>query len=197
MLVQKKDGSLCLCVDYKTLNSKTQKDAFPLLRIEESLDVLLGAQWFSTIDLASGHHQVPVTEKDRMKTAFCTAFGLFEFQRMPFGLCNGPSTFQRLMERMFGDQNCCYLLLYLDDVVFSSTVDKHLSRLELVLNRLQHEGLKFKPGKHHFFLQEVQYLGHVISAKGVSTNPKISAVNNWPIANTVSELKSFLGFTSY
>lgn len=199
VLVRKKDGSLRLCVDYRLLNSKTRKDAFPLPRIEESLDALSGAQWFSTIDLASGYHQVPVTEKDRMKTAFCTPFGLFEFQRMPFGLCNAPSTFQRLMERMFGDQNCHSLLLYLDDViVFSPTVDEHLNRLELVLNRFQNEGLKIKLQKCHFFQQEVQYLGHVISSKGVSTDPKkISAVTNWPVPNTLSELKSFLGFASY
>lgn len=199
VLVRKKDGSLRLCVDYRLLNGKTRKDAFPLPRIEESLDALSGARWFSTIDLASGYHQVPVTEQDKMKTAFCTPFGLFEFHRMPFGLCNAPSTFQRLMERMFGDQHCRSLLLYLDDiVVFSSTVDEHLSRLDLVLGRLQQEGLKAKLEKCHFFRQEVQYLGHVISAAGVSTDPKkIAAVADWPTPGTVSELRSFLGFASY
>lgn len=94
--------SLRLCADYRLLNSKTRKDAFPLPRIEENLDALSGARWFSTIDLASGYNQVPV--KDRPKTAFCTPFGLFEFNRMSFGLCNAPGTFQWLMQRMFGDQ---------------------------------------------------------------------------------------------
>lgn len=145
VLVRKKDGSLRLCVDYRLLNSKTRKDAFPLPRIEESLDALSGAQWFSTIELASGYHQVAVAEQDKMKTAFCTPFGLFEFHRMPFGLCNAPSTFQRLMERMFGDQNCHSVLLYLDNViVFSSTVEQHLSRLDLVLSRFNTESLKIK-----------------------------------------------------
>ena len=199
VLVRKKDGSLRLCVDYRLLNSKTRKDAFPLPRIEESLDALSGAQWFSTLDLASGYNQVPVTEEDRPKTAFCTPFGLFEFNRMPFGLCNAPSTFQRLMQRMFGDQQCQSLLLYLDDIViYSSSVDQHLQRLELVLGRLHQEGLKVKLEKCAFFKQEVSYLGHVISRQGVSTDPKkIEAVASWQRPGHVSELRSFLGFVSY
>lgn len=199
VLVRKKDGSLRLCVDYRQLNRKTRRDAFPLPRIEESLDALSGAKWFSTMDLASGYNQVPVTEKDRPKTAFCTPFGLFEFNRMPFGLCNAPGTFQRLMERMFGSQHCQSLLLYLDDiVVFSSNVDDHLCRLELVLRRLQQEGLKVKLEKCSFFKKEVQYLGHLISEEGVSTDPsKITAVANWPRPTNIAELRSFLGFVGY
>ena len=104
VLVRKKDFSLCMYVDHRQLNSKTRKDAFPLPHIEESLDALTGAQWFTTMDLASGYNQIPVTEKDWPKTAFCTPFGWFEWNRMPFGLCNAPSTFQRLMQRIFGDQ---------------------------------------------------------------------------------------------
>lgn len=128
VLVRKKDGSLRLCVDYRQLNSKTRKEAFPLPRIEESLDALTGARWFSTMDLANGYNQVPITEKDQPKTAFCTPFGLFEWNRMPIGLCNVPSTFQSLMQRIFGDQRGKSLLLYLDDiVVFSSTVQQHLA----------------------------------------------------------------------
>lgn len=181
VLVRKKDESLRMCVDYRPLNSKTRKDAFPLPRIEESLDALSGARWFSTIDLASGYNQVLVSEKDRPKTAFCTPFGLFEFNRMPFGLCNAPSTFQRLMQRMFCDQQGQSLLLYLDDiVVYSSSVEQHLQRLEMVLGRLQKEGLKAKLEKCAFFQQEVGYLGHVISSQGVATDPrKIEAVANW------------------
>lgn len=199
VLVRKKDGSLRLCVDYRLLNSKTRKDAFPLPRIEESLDVLSGARWFSTIDLASGYNQVPVAEQDKPKTAFCTPFGLFEWNRMPFGLCNAPGTFQRLMQRMFGGQQCQSLLLYLDDiVVFSSSVSQHLERLELVLSRLQKEGLKAKLEKCDFFKQQVRYLGHVISNEGVSTDPsKIEAVALWKRPGHLSELRSFLGFASY
>uniref|UniRef100_A0A8C5GH97 Gypsy retrotransposon integrase-like protein 1 n=1 Tax=Gouania willdenowi TaxID=441366 RepID=A0A8C5GH97_GOUWI len=199
VIVKKKDGTIRLCVDYRQLNSKTRRDAFPLPRIEESLDALSGAKWFSTIDLASGYNQVPVAEHDKMKTAFCTPFGLFKFNRMPFGLCNAPSTFQRLMERMFGSQHCQSLLLYLDDVVvYSTSIDDHLQRLGAVLSRLQREGLKVKLSKCDFFKKEVKYLGHVISADGVSTDPdKITAVAGWPRPTTTTELRSFLGFASY
>lgn len=199
VLVRKKDGKLRMCVDYCLLNSKTRKDAFPLPRIEESLDTLAGARWFTTLDLASGYNQVPVAEQDKPKTTFCTPFGLFEWNRMPFGLCNAPSTFQRLMQRMFGDQQCQSLLLYLDDIiVFSSSVSQHLQRLEVVLSRLQREGLKVKLEKCAFFQREVSYLGHIISCQGVSTDPaKIEAVAKWQRPSQVSELRSFLGFASY
>lgn len=199
VLVKKKDGGLRMCVDYRQLNSKTRKDAFPLPRIEETLDALTGARWFSTLDLASGYNQVPVTEGDKPKTAFCTPFGLFEWNRMPFGLCNAPSTFQRLMERLFGDQRHQSLLLYLDDiVVFSSSVTQHLERLEVVLGRLKREGLKAKLEKCVFFQEQVKYLGHVVSSQGVATDPsKAEVVASWACPANVTELRSFLGFASY
>ena len=141
-----------MCVDYRQLNQKTRKDAFPLPRIEKSLDALSGACWFSTMDLASRYNQVPVTENDKLNTAFCTLFGLFEWNRMPFGLCNAPSTFQRLMEHMFGAQYCNSLLLYLDDVVvFSSKVDEPVEHLDVVLGWLKQEGQKVKLAKCAFF----------------------------------------------
>lgn len=174
------------------LNAKTRKDAFPLPRIEESLDVLSGARYFYTLDLASGYNKVPVAESDKMKTALCTPFGLFEFNRVPFGLCNAPSTFQWLMERMFGSQNPQSLLLYLDDViVFSATVDEHIQRLGAVLEtdrlktHLKVQKLKAKLEKCCFLKTEVKYLGHVISKDGVATDPdKISVVVNWQAPKT-------------
>ncbi|KAI3361629.1 hypothetical protein L3Q82_001996 [Scortum barcoo] len=158
---------ILLLDDVPVRQSKTRKDAFPLPGIEENLNALSGARWFSTIDLASGYNQVPVGEQDRPKTAFCTPFGLFEFNRMLFGLCNAPSTFQQLMQKMFGDQQGQSLLLYLDDIIiYSSSVEQHLQRLEMVLDRLKTEGLKAKLEKCAFFRQEVGYLGHVISSQG-------------------------------
>lgn len=199
VLVQKKDGGIRMCVDYRQLNARTRKDAYPLPRIEESLDALTGAKWFSTLDLASGYSQVQMAEKDKAKTAFCTPFGLFEFNRMPFGLCNAPSTFQRLMERMFGDCRYQSVLLYLDDViVFSNSVQQHLERLEEVFSRLQQQGLKIKLSKCQFFQKRVKYLGHVVSPEGVATDPdKVAAVREWKTPTNLAELRSFLGFSSY
>ena len=199
VVVQKKTGEIRLCVDYRELNARTRRDAYPLPRIDETLDALSGARWFSTLDLASGYNQVPMAARDKEKTAFCTPFGLFEFNRMPFGLCNAPGTFQRLMERIFGDQSLQSLLLYLDDIViFSNTFSQHLQRLDLVLGRLRQQHLKLKLTKCCFFRQEVRYLGHVVSARGVATDPeKILAVTNWPRPRTLKELRAFLGFASY
>jgi transposase InsO family protein len=199
VLVRKKNGSLRLCVDYRKLNSRTQKDSFPLPRIDESLDALNGAQWFTTLDLASGFNQVAVEEEDKPKTAFTTPFGLFEYNRMPFGLCGAPATFQRLMQSCLHDQIYQLLLVYLDDViVFSKTFDEHLERLDKVLTRLAQQGLKIKREKCSFLRKEVSYLGYVVSSDGVSTDPeKIDVVKNWPVPKTVKELRSFLGFASY
>ncbi len=131
--------------------------------------------------------------------AFCTPFGLFEYNHLPYGLSNGPSTFQRLMEPIFSDESFQSVLLYLDDViVFSSTVKQHLERLERVLQRFRHHGLKVKLSKCCFFPKGVLYLGHVISNEGVSTDPeKIQAVADWERPQTAKELRSFLGFASY
>lgn len=199
VLVRKTDGSLRLCVDYRQLNAKTRRDAFPLPRIDESFDALQGATFFSSIDLASGYHQVAVDKRDRHKTAFTTPFGIFEYSRMPFGVCNGPSTFQRLMQTTMGDLIFQIMLVYLDDIlVYSATFPEHLQRLEIVFKRLKETGLKVKPEKCHFLQQEVTFLGHQISAKGVATDPrKIEAVRQWKVPNTMKELRSFLGFCSY
>ena len=181
------------------MKSKTRRDALPLPRIDESLDALSGAELFSTIDLASGYHQVAVRESDRDKTAFTTPFGLYEYLRMPFGLCNAPATFQRLMQATMNDLVFQILLIYLDDLlVFSPTFQDHLLRLETVLQRLRETGLKVKVEKCHFLQPEVRFLGHKVSAQGISTDPdKISSVKAWPIPSTVKELRSFLGFCSY
>ncbi|KAI8512396.1 hypothetical protein Bbelb_090350 [Branchiostoma belcheri] len=199
VLVRKKDGDLRFCIDYRRLNAKTHHDAFPLPRIEESLAALQGAAIFSTLDLASGYWQVAVDEADKEKTAFSTQFGLFEFNRLPFGLSGAPASFQRLMQHCLGDQNLETLLIYLDDIiVFSSNFDDHLARLDLVFTRLRAHGLKLRPNKCHLFKRRVKYLGHIVSERGVATDPeKCAVLRDWPVPKTSKQVKSFLGFCSY
>ena len=199
VVARKKDNSIRLCVDYRKLNQRTIRDAFPLPRIEESLDALHGSTLFSTMDLASGFHQIAMHPDDRHKTAFSTPFGLFEFRRMPFGLCNSPASFQRLMQQIFSDTVFQTLLVYLDDiVVYSQSLDEHLQRLEFVFERLRAHGLKLNPRKCHFFQEEVQYLGYTVSKEGISTSEdKVKVVKDWPLPKTLKELRAFLGFTSY
>lgn len=199
VIVMKKDGSVRFCCDYRKLNQVTCKDAYPLPRVEESLDALGKAQLFSTLDLTSGYFQVAMDEADRAKTAVTTPFGLFEWSRMPFGLCNAPATFQRLMGVVLGDLAFEVLLIYLDDViVFSNDFDTHCERLELVFNRLRQHGLKLKPSKCHLLREEVKFLGHVISAEGIHVDrEKVQALETWPTPTSVKEVRQVLGFMSY
>ncbi len=200
VLVRKKDGGLRFCIDYRKLNNRTVKDAHSLPRIEESLDALAGARWFSSADLKAGYWQIGVKEADKPKTAFTVGpLGFWEFNRMPFGLTNAPATFQRLMESCMGDLHLTQCLLYLDDIiVFSSTFQEHVCRLENILERLSEHGLKLKPTKCCFFRKSVRYLGHVISEDGIQTDiDKIEAVKSWPVPGNVKDLRRFLGFTGF
>lgn len=149
VLVRKKDGALRFCIDLRKLNSKTVRDSYALPRIEETLDTLQGAKWFSVLDLKSGYWQVEMAEEDKHKTAFTVGpLGFWECNRMAFGLTNAPATFQRLMETCMGDLYLTYCLIYLDDVVvFSRTFEEHLERLEAVFQRLKDAGLKLNPKK--------------------------------------------------
>lgn len=197
--VRKKDGGLRFCVDYRKLNEVTKKDAYPLPRIDDALDSLHSAQWFSTLDLASGYWQVEVDPQDRPKTAFTTRQGLFEFNVLPFGLTNSPSTFQRLMDLVLADLQWTTCLVYLDDIiVFGRDFAEHLQRLDQVLSKLKMAHLKVKPAKCNFFSTKVHYLGHVISAEGVMADPeKVEAVRGWPTPKNQTEVRSFLGLASY
>ena len=138
VLVRKKSGELRMCCDYRKLNSFTRKYAFPIPRMEECIDALTGAKYFSALDLASRYHQVEMAEEDREKTAFTTPFGLYEWKRLPFGLANAPVHFSRLMQKVMSDHLFQILLIYLDDLlVFSPTFEEHLKRLQKVFDRLE------------------------------------------------------------
>ena len=199
VLVRKKDGSIRFCIDYRKLNDVTSKDAYPLPRIEDNLDALKGAKFFSTLDLASGYWQVEMAPEDKAKTAFCTKYGLFQFNVMPFGLCNAPSTFERLMETVLRGMQWERAVLYLDDIIiFSENVEEHLERLKEIFQRLKAANLMLKPSKCHFFKQQVEFLGHIVSQRGVSTDPsKVEAVKEWPIPRRVRDVRAFLGLTGY
>ena len=199
VVVRKKTGDIRICNDYRRLNQKVAKDAFPLPRIQESLEALGKAKVFSTLDLASAYHQVEVHPSDRHKTAFTTPFGLFEQVRMPFGIANAPATFQRLMSKIFRDDILRILLVYLDDIIlYSETVDEHIRDLDTVLTKLQEHGLKLKASKCVLFKPEVRYLGHILSAEGLRADPeKIVAVKDWVRPENLQELRRFLGFASY
>uniref|UniRef100_A0A803JFV2 Gypsy retrotransposon integrase-like protein 1 n=1 Tax=Xenopus tropicalis TaxID=8364 RepID=A0A803JFV2_XENTR len=199
VLVKKKDGGVRLCVDYRKLNDITVKDAYPLPRIDDTLDLLSNARWFSTLDLTSGYWQVEVHPADRHKTAFVTSHGLFQINVMPFGLCNAPSTFQRLMDIVLADLQGTACLVYLDDIiVIGRTWDEHLQRLSCVLQKLKEAKLKVKPSKCKLFCEKVRYLGHVISSAGVEPDPeKVTTITQWPVPQNIKELRSFLGLASY
>ena len=168
-------------------------------RIDETLDALDGACYFSTLDLASGYWQVELHPKDKEKTAFVTPFGFYQFRVMPFGLCNAPATFQRLMERVLAELHWSSCLVYLDDIiVYNRSVEEHLTLLGKVFARLRKAGLKIKPSKCHLLQTSVFYLGHVVSEKGVETDPeKIRCIADWPIPSSLNDLQSLLGLASY
>ncbi|MEW8486667.1 MAG: reverse transcriptase family protein, partial [Candidatus Thiodiazotropha sp.] len=147
VMVQKKDGTKRFCVDYRKLNGVTTKDADPLPRIDDSLDQLAGANWFSCLDLNSGYWQVEVANEDREKTTFASGRGLYEFKVMLFGLCNAPATFERLMETVLAGLNWKICLIYLDDIiVIGKTFENMVRNLDLVLNKLKEANLKLKQG---------------------------------------------------
>jgi len=199
VLVRKKDSSWRLCIDYRQLNAVTHRDAYPLPRIDDSLDSLAGSRYFSTLDLLSGYWQVPLDTDAQEKSAFVTRGGLWKWKVLPFGLTSAPASFERLMERVLSGLQWKTLLLYLDDViVFASDFDSHIERLREVFKRFRYAGLKLKPSKCELFRSKVKYLGHEVSAGGVSTDPgKIEAVKEWSTPKCASELRTFLGFAGY
>lgn len=199
VVVKKPSGEIRMCIDYRKLNSVTNRPIYPIPDTQNIFDTLSGARYFSTLDLNQAYYQVGVKEEDAEKTAFATKKGHFEFLRMPFGLCGAPATFQKLMCSVLSNENWTKCLVYLDDIIiFGNTIEQHNERLKAVLQRLREANLKISPSKCCFLKNEVKYLGHIISVDGIQTDPeKIQKVSQWPTPKTPDDVSSFLGLAGY
>ena len=199
VFVPKKGGEIRFCIDYRKLNKVTKKDNHPLPRIDEMLDKFEGSQWFSSIDLASAYWQVEMDERDIEKTAFITSEGLYECLVMPFGLCNAPATFQRLMHEVLGNLIYTKAPVYLDDIIIhSETFEQHLEDIQEVFDRLRDARLMSKESKCEFCAAEIKFLGHIIGRDGRKVDPdKVEKVKNYPRPENISQLRGFLGLASY
>ena len=188
-----------MVIDYRMLNEKTIGDAYPLPNINEILDQLGSAKYFSIFDLASGFHQIPMDKEDAPKTAFSTPYGHYQFNRMPFGLKNAPATFQRLMDQILTGLQGTELFVYLDDIVlYASSLQEHFCKFKKLADKLRMAKLRLQPNKCEFLRKEVTYLGHVINRDGVKPDPdKLTAVSNFPAPRTDRQIKQFLGLAGY
>ena len=197
--VTKKDGSLRMCIDYRALNNLTHRNRFPLPDIQDLLDKMQGATVFSSLDLRSGYHQIRISDEHVEKTAFTTPFGHYEFKLLSFGLTNAPASFQGVMNRIFGRRLDDFMAVYLDDIlVFSKNAKDHLKHLDLVLGSVRRHKLLAKLSKCVWGVNGLPFLGHVLSADGISVDPKkADAVEEWPAPKNVGELRSFLGLANY
>src|SRR5688572_23431403 len=188
-----------MCIDYRQLNKVTIKNRYPFPRIDDLFDQLVGASFFSKIDLRSGYHQIRVRESDVSKTAFITRYGHFEFLFMSFGLTNAPAIFMDLMNRIFKPFLDLFVVVFIDDIlVYSRSKEDHEGHLRIVLQVLRDEKLFAKFNKCEFWLREVAFLGHVVSGDGIKVDPKkTEAVKNWPRPLSSSDIRSFLGLAGY
>jgi hypothetical protein len=199
LFVEKKDGTQRMCVDYQSLNEVTIKNKYPITRIEDLFDQMKGAGVFSKIDLRFGYHQLRIWESDISKTAFHTRYGLYEYTVISFGLTNASTYFMYLMNKVFIEYLDKFVVVFIDDIlIFSKIQEEHEKHLRLVLENLRSNQLYAKFSKCEFWLTEVAFLGHVVSAGGVTVDPgKVRDVLNWMPRTNVSEVRSFLGLTGY
>ncbi|GBG71816.1 hypothetical protein CBR_g9226 [Chara braunii] len=199
LFVPKKEGELRMCIDYRGLNAITVKNAEPLPRIDDLLDRVQGAKYFSNIDLKSGYHQIEFHPDDQYKTGFRTKYGHYEFIVMPFGLTNAPPTFQRCMKDLFRPWLDIFVIVYLEDIlVFSKTLQEHQGYLRQVLEKLREANFKINAKKCDWAKTQVLYLGHVLDGDGVKPEHcKIAAIRDWPTPRTLTELRSFVGLANY
>ena len=200
VLVRKKDRTLRFCIDFRKLNARTKKDSFPLPRMQETMESMVGARFFSSMDLKSGFWQVRMSEKSRQYTAFTVgSLGMYEFLRMPYRLCNAPATFLRLMQNCLGELNLTYALVYLDDViVYSKMEENHLRRLQAVFEHFHEHGLKLKPLKCGFLRKQITFLGHEVSADGMMPgNLNLKGIAEMAPPANYTEVRCFLGMTGF
>jgi hypothetical protein len=199
VIVDKKNSKLRLCLDYRELNTRTKLDAYPLPNIPEMLESFGGCKYFSTIDLASGYWQVPMSKEDQEKTAFKCKFGLYEFTVMPFGLTNAPATFQRLMDKVLKNVKGDFANVYMDDIiVYSRTFEDHLNHLQRIFRLLEDANLMMGKEKCFFCQKEIEFLGHIITPDGLKPNHRLTdKIKNFPNPTDVSTMRSFLGLANY
>ena len=200
VLVRKKDGGLRFCIDFCRLNRQTKKDAYPLPQMQETMESMVGTWFFSTMYLKSGFWQVKMAKDSQQYTTFMVgSIGMYEFLRMPYGLCNAPMTFQRLMQNCLGELNLTYALIYLDDViVFSRTEEEHLHQLRVVFGQFLEHGLKLKLSKCHFLQDEITFLGHEISADGMKPGmANLKAIAGMAPPKMYTEIRRFTGMTGF
>lgn len=199
LLVKKKTGEWRLCVDFGRLNAYTIKNRFPLPIIEELFEELMGAKWFTTLDLRSGFHQIEVAQEDQYKTAFQTQFGHFEYKVVPYGLTGAPTTFQAIMNNILAPLLRKCVVVFIDDIlIYSKNYEDHVKHVQMVFQLLQEHQFKIRLSKCSFAKNQLKYLGHVISVAGVAIDPsKISIVQQWPRPTSVKELRGFLGLAGY
>ena len=199
VLVKKKDGSFRFCCDWRKLNAITKKDSMPLPRLDDTLDRLANAAYFTKLDFTCGYHQIELDDESKEKSAFTTPDGLFQFNVMGMGMCNAPATFQRLMYTMLGGLMWTSCMAYLDDIViFSKDFATHVSDVKNVLIAIRKANLKIKPSKCSFAQDQIQYLGHIVSKEGILPDPQnLRAVADFPAPKNTQAVQQFLGLTGF